>query len=134
MTAFSADPTTGIDRRAVLATIGMFGTGVLAGCLQGDSGDGDGDCPPDPDTDSPVPDAYRSAESIAEIQRRPAELLSKTDAGYQSRPNGDQECSKCSYYVEDRNGDCVGACVRVAGRHEPDGWCEYYRSHVGGGW
>jgi hypothetical protein len=127
-----------VDRRTVLGAGGALAMAGLAGCsLLGGSSDGsDGDdCPPPPDDLSgPVPAAYEGATSEADIEREPGRLIDRVEANYQSEPNGDQRCERCSFYVPDENGDCLGACVRVEGYTEPDGWCEYYRTQVGGGW
>lgn len=132
-------PTSGIDgtRRRLLALAAA--TGTLGGCSVAGFGPGGGseDCgtpAADADLSGPVPAAYRGVESTGELERKPSKLLAKAEADYQRRPNGDQECSKCSYYVPDRNDDCLGACVRVEGLIAPSGYCEYYRTQTGGGW
>lgn len=128
---------TQMGRRTLLA---KGTTAVLVG-LAGCSYSGipgmqtESDCPRPPENLAvPVPEIYERATSEGDIERDPEQLLDRTEAGYQSEPNGDQRCERCSYYIPDKNDDCLGACVRIKGYVDPDGWCEYYRTQVGGGW
>lgn len=126
-----------IDRRTLLGTGTALAVSGLAGCsfIGGSTGSQQGDCPTPPgDLTDSVPAVYEGATSQGDVERDPTELLARADANYQSSPNGEQRCERCSYYIEDKNEDCLGACVRVAGYVDPDGWCEYYRTEVGGGW
>ncbi|MFB6206008.1 MAG: hypothetical protein ABEJ05_05720 [Haloglomus sp.] len=127
-------------RRSLLAAVGAAAAGGLAGC-RGDGGDAtatatptEGCSPSAADLSKSVPAPYQGAESKGGLTREPSRLLPKSRGDYQREPNGDQRCSRCSYYIPDKNGDCLGACVRIEGLIDPGGYCEYYRTQVGGGW
>lgn len=127
----------GIDRRTVLCIGSTVAVTGVAGCgYIGQTGGSDSaDCPSPPaDLSGPVPGEYEGSISQGETERDAEKLVDRSEANYQTEPNGDQRCERCSYYVEDSNGDCLGACVRVKGYIDPQGWCEYYRTQVGGGW
>jgi len=132
------DPPAPIDRRRVLA---LLGTGVatgLAGCSgDGDSGDdgGGGDSGGDETTtaggDDGVPSEYETATSLDGTERDPGALSAQADVNYQSEPSDGQQCSGCRYYIEDMNGDGLGACAIVEGTIEPEGWCVSYAAYEG---
>lgn len=128
------DDFTRIDRRTLLAATGSLATAVaVAGCTSGSTTTAG--CSNEPENlDQPVPSVYEGATSNADITREPDRLIPRSEIDYQREPNGDQQCSKCSFYIPDKNGDCVGACVRIAGMVDPAGYCGYYRTQVGGGW
>lgn len=127
------DEQTTPTRRRVLTATGALAVGTLAGCSGSSDGSGGG-CTPPEDLSGPVPEAYEGAESKGGLPRKPSKLLTKSEADHQDDPNGDQQCSKCAYFIPDKNDDCAGACVRVEGLIPDDGYCEYYRTQVGGGW
>ncbi|MFB6188301.1 MAG: high-potential iron-sulfur protein [Halapricum sp.] len=85
----------------------------MAGCSSGGGGDS-------------VPDAYRTATSLGGSERDPDALSSKRAVGYRDHPQGDLQCSNCQYYIEDKNGDGMGACALVAGTIDPEGYCATY--------
>jgi len=130
------DETTSIDRRTLLAATGSFAVTVaIAGCSSGEDDGGDSECENEPENlDQTVPETYEGATSTADIERHPSRLISRSEVDYQREPNGNQKCSKCSFYIEDKNGDCVGACVRIEGMADPEGYCGQYQTQVGGGW
>lgn len=140
MTDIDDTTDTKTQRRHLLKELSILISGPLAGCtsgrgFMGNSGATTGGCSDVPDNLSgPVPEPYRGATSQGGLSRKPSKLLSKSKANYQREPNRNQKCSKCSYYIPDKNGNCLGACVRVEGKILPNGWCEYYRAQVGGGW
>ena len=118
-----------IDRRRVLA---LLGTGVatgLAGCSGGDGG-GDDTTTADDGGDG-VPAEYETATSLGGTERDPGALSAQADVNYQAEPSDGQQCSGCRYYIEDKNGDGVGACAIVEGTIEPEGWCVSYAAHEG---
>ncbi|MFB6151208.1 MAG: hypothetical protein ABEJ40_05325 [Haloarculaceae archaeon] len=131
-----------VSRRRLLGATGALALAGLAGCSGSsggdgggsDGGDGGGCSTPPEDLGDTVPGEYEGAESKGGLSRKPSKLLTKEEANYEREPNGDQQCSKCAYYVPDKNGDCAGACVRVGGMIDPSGYCDYYRTKVGGGW
>lgn len=47
--------------------------------------------------------------------------LPKKAAGYQSEPNGDQNCGNCRYFLADQ-----GACELVEGDISPSAWCRMW--------
>lgn len=114
------------DRRTVLALLGTGSAMALAGCGGGDNGgDGTGTGTPG-DT---VPDEYETATSTGGSERDPDSLSTKDAVQYQEQPKDGQQCSGCTYYIEDKNGDGAGACAIVEGRIQPDGYCVSYVAH-----
>lgn len=77
----------------------------------------------------PVPAAYETAVALNGDTRDPANVQSKQALKYQSEPNGNQQCSNCRFYIEDKNGDGLGACTLVEGKIEPDAWCVTYAQY-----
>ena len=105
-------------RRRFVAGSAAGGTALaLAGC-SGDDGNG-----------SDVPEEYRTATSIGGETRDPSSLSSKDAASYQESSSGNLQCANCTYYIEDRNDDGVGACAIVAGEIAPDAYCQLYVPH-----
>jgi nitrous oxide reductase accessory protein NosL len=116
------DITTDLDRRRVLALLGAGVASGLAGC------GGDGSTPTATSTGG-VPAAYETATSIGGVRRDPGALSARAAVNYQEEPNGDEQCSNCRYYIEDRNGDGAGACAVVEGTIAPDAWCVSYAAY-----
>ncbi|PSP82356.1 hypothetical protein BRC83_09530 [Halobacteriales archaeon QS_1_68_17] len=134
---------TEIERRRLLALVGIGATTGLAGC-GGGGGEGGEDTPQEttePAATSPptettaagttaggeeVPEEYRTATAISGSQRDPDALSSKDAVNYQSEPNEGNQCSGCQFYIPDKNGDGLGACSIVAGTIDPNGWCTSY--------
>jgi hypothetical protein len=136
------DRSNSIRRRELIALLGTGSTLALAGC-GGDGADGgDGETTPAPTatpestpTATPagsVPAEYETATAIGGQQRNPDALSSQSAVQYQEEPNGDQQCSNCTFYVEDQNGDGIGACAIVAGTIDPEAWCVSYVRHEEG--
>jgi hypothetical protein len=82
-------------------------------------------------TQQGVPQMYRGAWSQGEAKRTEEGLVPKDAVNYQQRPNGGNQCSGCMFYIEDKNGDGMGACAVVQGVIDPDGWCEKYSPYDG---
>jgi len=74
-----------------------------------------------------VPQDYKTATSIGGIKRKPDQVQSKEAVQYQTQPKGNERCSNCKYYIEDKNGDGAGACSIVEGKIQPDAWCSAYQ-------
>jgi hypothetical protein len=111
------------SRRRFLVLAGTACAGAIAGCSGG--GDGNG-------SDlGPVPSEYETATSIGGTQRDPESLSTKNAVDYQSSPNAGNQCSGCTFYIEDIDGDGVGACAIVEGEIEPEGWCASFAPHQG---
>jgi len=117
--------TIALDRRTIVALLASGATGALAGC----GGDGNGDSTPTATTGDGVPEAYRTATGLGGGQRDPAALATQSAVNYQSEPQGGTQCSGCSYYVPDKNGDGLGACTIVEGTIDPSGYCTSYVAH-----
>ncbi|HEY1614083.1 MAG TPA: hypothetical protein VGF97_10370 [Rhizomicrobium sp.] len=47
---------------------------------------------------------------------------SKSAAGYQDGPNGDQRCSVCAHFTPPTD------CQVIAGRVTPTGWCHLFQA------
>jgi len=130
------------DRRRLLALIGSGLTAGLAGCGGGGGGDGGGEATATAtetatatDTSSGgnggVPAEYETATSLSGTQRNPDTLSSKSAVNYQEQPSNGQQCSNCQFYIEDKNGDGMGACAIVAGTIDPEGYCVSYAEYQG---
>jgi hypothetical protein len=138
---------TDTDRRRLLALVGSGLTVGLAGCSGGGGGGGDGgDGGEDTATatatatatetagdggDDTVPSEYRTATSIGGTQRNPDGVSAKSAVNYQEQPKEGQQCSNCQFYIEDKNGDGMGACAIVAGNIAPDAYCVSYAEYQG---
>lgn len=81
--------------------------------------------------DRGVPEAYATATSLDGTQRNPDSLSSQEAVSYQDEPSEGRQCSTCRYYIEDKNGDGVGACAIVAGEVDPEGYCVSYVEYEG---
>lgn len=118
---------TAFGRRTMLALVGAGSATALAGCLGGDGGE---ETPTPTATPSDrVPEQYRTATGAGGGERDPDNLASKSDVSYQSQPQGGQQCSGCTFYIPDKNGDGVGACTIVEGTIDPSGYCTSYVAH-----
>ncbi|WP_324761072.1 nitrous oxide reductase accessory protein NosL [Haloarcula sp. GH36] len=117
---------TALDRRTMLALLGT-GSAALAGCTGGD------DQTPTGTTSGGVPDEYRTATGLDGQRRDPSALSTQSAVNYQSEPQEGQQCSGCTYYIPDKNGDGLGACTIVEGTIEPRGYCTSYVAREGGG-
>jgi hypothetical protein len=127
-----------IDRRRLLALLGSGLTAGLAGCGGGDGDDGDGGGDEQTATQTAtssdgegVPAEYETAQSLDGTERDPDSLSSKDAVNYQSEPSDGQQCSDCRFYIEDKNGDGMGACAIVAGTIDPEGYCVSYAEYEG---
>jgi hypothetical protein len=112
-------------RRRLLRLTGATAAAAFAGCS---SGDGNG-TPTDAETATSgdtVPEVYRTATSLGGTERSPDGLSSKESVNYQAEPKDGQQCSGCSYYIEDKNDDGTGACAIVEGNVDPEGYCVSY--------
>lgn len=108
-------PDDSTTRRRFLVLAGTGSAVAIAGCSGGGNGDG---------SDlGPVPSEYETATSIGGVQRDPGSLSTKNSVNYQSSPNAGNQCSECTFYIEDMNGDGIGACAIVEEQIEPEGWC-----------
>ena len=117
-------------RRTLLATAAAT-TAALAGCA-GNGGEGTEAPTTETETDDDaVPAAYETATSLNGRQRDPDGLASKAALNYQAEPKGEQQCSNCGFYIEDKNGDGLGACTLIAGTIDPEGWCTSYAPYSG---
>lgn len=140
------------DRRRLLALIGSGLTAGLAGCSGGGGGDGSDDgggeatatetptatatateTPTATTTggDDTVPAEYETATSLGGTQRNPDALSTQSAVNYQEEPKGGQQCSNCQFYIEDKNGDGMGACSIVAGNVAPEAYCVSYAEYSG---
>jgi hypothetical protein len=111
-----------VERRRLLALLSAGVATGLAGC----GGGTEAASPTQSPTAEPVPGEYETATSISGVERDPDALSAKDAVNYQSEPNEGEQCSGCQYYIEDRNGDGVGACAIVEGTIDPEAWCSSY--------
>ncbi|WP_049923041.1 high-potential iron-sulfur protein [Halopiger djelfimassiliensis] len=123
------------SRRRLLRVTGCGSLVALAGCLGSDDDEnGVNDRPADwcfEDLDESVPDIEANAPSIDGVERKaPENLLSKEDAGYHCGPVEGQQCGNCTFYIDDRDGDAIGACTEVAGQIRSVDWCELWAARA----
>ncbi|WP_372912720.1 high-potential iron-sulfur protein, partial [Salinigranum sp.] len=116
-------------RRRFVSISGTVALGTLAGCTGGGGDGGDSTTTASGGDGESVPSQYETATSIGGNERKPGSLASKDAVNYKSSPNGGQKCSGCTYYIEDKNGDDLGACSIVQGTIEPNGWCASFVPH-----
>lgn len=117
----------------MLRATGWGSAVVLAGCVSvGEdtsqaAGESSADRPADwcfDRLDDAVPDAEANATSIDGVERKPEDqLASKAEAGYQCGPQDGNHCGNCTFYIDDRDGDAIGACTEVAGEIRSADWC-----------
>ncbi len=51
---------------------------------------------------------------------------SKASVKYQDKPKGDQQCSKCKFFIPGETPKAEGTCQVVEGSISPQGWCTAY--------
>jgi hypothetical protein len=129
------------ERRRLLALVGSGLVTGLAGCSGGggdggggdggDGGGGDGGGGGGDGGDDTVPAEYETATALGGTQRNPDGVSSKEAVNYQDQPQDGQQCSNCRYYIEDKNGDGMGACTLVAGNIAPEAYCVSYAVYDG---
>ncbi|KAB1191192.1 MULTISPECIES: high-potential iron-sulfur protein [Haloferax] len=78
-----------------------------------------------------VPEEYATATSIGGVERNPEQLSTQDAVAYQDEPKEGKQCSNCRYYIEDKNGDGVGACSIVEGEIAPEGYCVSFVAYDG---
>ena len=54
-----------------------------------------------------------------------AQKLAKAEAHYQDRPNDQQHCAACAFYLP------PVACQVVRGEVSPNGWCDKFQPRAG---
>jgi hypothetical protein len=47
---------------------------------------------------------------------------------YQTKPNGDKQCSKCNFFIAGQTADANGTCKIVDGVISPSGYCIAYNA------
>ncbi|WP_042665440.1 high-potential iron-sulfur protein [Haloferax sp. ATB1] len=127
---------TGRTRRRFIWLTGTAAMAGLAGCSGGGGGATETTTATATTTQSSgstggVPEAYATATSLDGTQRNPGSLSSQEAVSYQDEPKDGKQCSTCRYYIEDKNGDGVGACAIVAGEIAPEGYCVSYVEYEG---
>ncbi|ELZ69115.1 hypothetical protein C457_09766 [Haloferax prahovense DSM 18310] len=127
---------TGRTRRRFIWLTGTAAMAGLAGCSGGGGGATETTTATATTTQSSgstggVPEAYATATSLDGTQRNPDSLSSQEAVSYQDEPKDGKQCSTCRYYIEDKNGDGVGACAIVAGEVDPEGYCVSYVEYEG---
>ena len=128
----------GNSRRRFLQLTGTTAVVGLAGCSGNGGGDGGGEETTEaptttapPSDDDTVPEQYATATSLGGQERDPDSLSAKSDVQYQEEPKEGQQCSGCTFYIEDKNGDGLGACAIVEGTIAPEAWCISYAPYQG---
>ncbi len=56
--------------------------------------------------------------------------LSKASVNYQDKPNGDQRCVNCKFFMPGNTPTANGTCQLVEGSISPKGWCTKYEKQV----
>ena len=62
-----------------------------------------------------------SAAALADDSKTPQSAVQ-----YQSKPNGDKQCSKCTFFLPGETANANGTCKVVAGTISPSGYCIAY--------
>lgn len=129
------------DQRTRRRFIWLTGTATmagLAGCAGGGGGDGGGGGETEATTTASgsgstggVPEEYATATSLDGTQRNPDSLSAKDAVSYQEQPKDGQQCSNCRYYIEDKDGNGMGACAIVEGEISPEGYCVSFVQYEG---
>ncbi|WP_241430198.1 high-potential iron-sulfur protein [Halovivax asiaticus] len=84
--------------------------------------------------DDSVPEEEATALSIDGVERQAeANLASKTEAGYACGPQEGMLCGNCTFYIDDKSGDGIGACAVVAGEVRSVDWCGLWQPRDGYG-
>jgi L-lactate utilization protein LutC len=65
--------------------------------------------------------AVVGSESFAQTVKE-----SKSQAKYQSTPNGSKQCSKCTFFIAGKSATANGSCKIVQGDISPKGYCALY--------
>jgi len=47
---------------------------------------------------------------------------------YQTKPNGDKQCSKCAFFIPGATADATGSCKIVDGVISPSGYCSAFNA------
>ncbi|WP_425492159.1 high-potential iron-sulfur protein [Halovivax limisalsi] len=118
------------SRRRLLYLAAGGSIAGLSGCLNLPPADGElahREPPADyclDDLEEDVPESERTSLSISGIDRKPpGELTSKQEAGYVCHAVDGNLCGNCRFYIDDKNGDAIGACTEVAGQVRSVDWC-----------
>jgi hypothetical protein len=54
--------------------------------------------------------------------------VSPSSVQYQTKPNGDKQCSKCNFFIPGQTADANGTCKIVDGVIAPSGYCIAYNA------
>ncbi|ELZ88562.1 high-potential iron-sulfur protein [Haloferax sulfurifontis] len=131
----TAETDAGRTRRRFIWLTGTAAMAGLAGCSGGGGGAAETTATATTTQSSGstggVPAEYATATSLGGTQRNPDSLSSQEAVSYQEEPSEGRQCSTCRYYIEDKNGDGVGACAIVAGEISPEGYCVSYVEYEG---
>ncbi|MDZ7730878.1 MAG: High potential iron-sulfur protein [Natrialbaceae archaeon] len=122
------------SRRALLMATGGGTVIGLAGCINtpGDvpgypQGSEQGDWCLDDLTDD-VPESEATALSVDGIDRKDEEeLVWRRRRATSVDPSELFQCSTCRFYIDDRDGDGIGACTEVAGQIRSVDWCGLFQ-------
>ncbi|KAB1189992.1 hypothetical protein GJR96_17625 [Haloferax sp. MBLA0076] len=123
-------------RRRFIWLTGTATMAGLAGCSGGNGGNGGAETETTTESGGSgstggVPEEYATATSIGGTQRNPDSLSSQEAVSYQEEPREGQQCSNCQFYIEDINGDGIGACAIVEGEIAPEAYCVSYVEYEG---
>lgn len=120
-------PRRAILRGALAAGCSLLLPAALLGCDSGkekEEGPGGKDGTPlaDPSTSALPPDTVPGAasgpEAAAPDPGAATAKVSQASVQYQAQPKGDQQCSKCRYFIAESK-----TCQLVEGEINPSGWC-----------
>jgi hypothetical protein len=54
--------------------------------------------------------------------------VTQSSVQYQTKPNGDKQCSKCNFFIPGQTADANGTCKIVDGVISPSGYCIAYNA------
>lgn len=123
-------------RRRFLQLASTASVGALVGCLQsegnGHGGEAEMGRPDDwciEENNVEVAEPLRTAASVDGVERNPAELNTREEAGYQCYPQGYALCANCTYFIPGKpaeTGQGDGACAIVEGVVRSRDYCALY--------
>ncbi len=76
--------------------------------------------------------AVVTSVALASVFTGRAHAATKEAMKYQEKPNGDQKCRNCKFFISGKTPTADGTCQVVEGSISPQGWCiAYNKSSLG---
>jgi High potential iron-sulfur protein len=68
------------------------------------------------------------ATLVTESARADDSKVAQSAVQYQTKPNGDKQCSKCAFFIPGATADANGTCKIVDGVISPNGYCTAFNA------